>query len=166
MNCREAQTQIFAARDGAPDESPRAALEGHVAHCAACRQIRDNLTAAFGAWRTDSARATVPDAEREWHAVRRRIRGGAEAASVSTRPRRSIFAWLPVTLGAAAAVAIALMVVVQQGTSESRTGFGSKVTARADSVEAPGNEASTMVFVDDKSGWVIVQASDTAPKSG
>ena len=161
MNCREAQSQIFAARDGAPDENPRAALEGHVAHCAACRQVRDNLTAALGAWRTDSARATVPDAEREWHAVRRRIRGGVETNPTVARPRRSIFAWLPLTLGAAAAAAIALVVVVQQSSSESAGSLSGKVTARADYVEAPGHNASTMVFVDDKSGWVIVLASDT-----
>ena len=160
MNCREAQSQIFAARDGAPDESPRAALEGHVAHCAACRRIRDNLTAAFGAWRSDSARVVVPDAEREWHAVRRQIRGGVEAGSTAARPRRNIFAWLPLTLGAAVAAAITVLVVVQPST-ESNAGFGSKVAARADYVEAPGHNASTMVFVDDKSGWVIVLASDT-----
>ena len=165
MNCREAQSQIFAARDGAPDENPRAALEGHVAHCAACRQVRDNLTAALGAWRSDSARAIVPDAEREWHAVRRRIRGGAEAGSVPARARRNIFTWLPLTLGAAVAAAITVMVVVQPST-ESNAGFGSKVAARADYVEAPGNDASTAVFVDDKSGWVIVLASDNVPKHG
>ena len=163
MNCREAQTQIFAARDGAPDESPRAALEGHVAHCAACRPIRANLAAALGAWRTDSARAIVPDAEREWHAVRRRIRGGADVGSTATRPRRSLFAWLSLPFGAAAAAAVALVVLQQQRPAATLAGFGDVVTARADVVEAPGHNASTMVFVDDKSGWLIVLASDTAP---
>jgi hypothetical protein len=38
--------------------------------------------------------------------------------------------------------------------------------ASAESVEAPGDPASTMVFVDEKSGWLIVWASDTAPRRG
>ena len=130
MNCREAQSQIFAARDGAPDESPRAALAGHVAHCAACRQIRDNLATALGAWRTDSTRAVVPDAEREWHAVRRRIRGGAEAGSAPVRPSRSVFAWLSLPLGAAAAAAFALVVMNQERSAELHSNFSAAVTDR------------------------------------
>ncbi len=162
MNCREAQTQIFAARDGAPGAIPSAALDGHVAQCAACRQIRDNLAAALETWRSDSARAIVPDAEREWHAVRRQIRGGADAGATSARPRRSLIAWWSLPLGAAAAAAFAFVVLNQERPAELPAAFSDAVTARADDVEAPGNKASTMVFVDDKSGWLIVLASDTA----
>jgi hypothetical protein len=32
--------------------------------------------------------------------------------------------------------------------------------SRADSIEVPGSNASTMVYVDDKSGWLFVWASD------
>ncbi|MEO6246277.1 MAG: zf-HC2 domain-containing protein [Opitutaceae bacterium] len=164
MNCHEAQTQIFAVQDGAAGEIPGAALEGHLAHCAGCRQVRANLAAVLGAWRHDSARARVPDAEREWHAVRRQIRGGAAVGSEPARPRRSAFAWLALPLGAAAAAALALFVINQNQeqtpTSELTARFSDAVIARADSVEAPGNAASTMVFLDDKSGWLIVLASD------
>ena len=166
MNCREAHTQIFANRDGAPDASPRAELEGHVAHCAACRQIRDDLAAALGAWRTDSARTIVPDAEREWHAVRRRIRGGAATGLAPVSSRRNIFTWLTLPLGVAAAAAVALMIMNRPSLSEQQAGFGDRIVAHADAVEAPGNDASTMVFVDDKSGWLIVWASDAMPKQG
>ena len=38
--------------------------------------------------------------------------------------------------------------------------------ARADFVEAPGAKASTMVYVDDKSGWLFVVASDETRQSG
>ena len=162
MNCREAQSEIFANRDGAPGASPRAALDAHVASCAACQQIRTNLAAALGAWRTDSARAIVPDAEREWHAVRRRIRGGAETGLAPVRPSRSGFAWLSLPLGAAAAAAFAFVVLNQERSAELHANFSSAVTARAHDVEAPGHKASTMVFVDDKSGWLIILASDTA----
>lgn len=162
MNCREAHSLISAERDGALDNSQRATLEGHLAACGTCRRARDELTAGLTTWRTEVARASVPDAEREWHAVRRRIRGGSEAGSAASR--RTLFTWLALPLGAAAAAAIAFMVLPGTPSGPSLPTTVAH-TARVDSVEAPGSNASTMVFVDDKSGWVIVWA-DANPKSG
>src|SRR5688500_2627647 len=114
MNCREAQSRIFAERDGALNNSQRAALEEHVARCGDCQRIRDDLTTVFVTWRNDVNRAAVPNPDREWHAVRRRIRGGAEPGTAQvSRPRRNLFAWLALPLGAAAAVAVALFVSLQ-----------------------------------------------------
>lgn len=159
MNCREAQSQILTSPEGVPDPSGRALLEGHLAHCAGCRQVRDDLAAALTSWRTEVAQAVVPDAEKEWHAVRRQIRGGAEAGQPAARPRRTLFTWIALPLGAAAAAAVALFVApqFQSGT------LSPAAIAHVDSVEAPGNNASTLVFVDDKSGWLIVWASDATP---
>jgi hypothetical protein len=167
MNCREAQSQIFAERDGALDNNQRATLEGHVASCATCQRVRDDFSAALTAWRNETANAPVPDAEREWHAVRRRIRGGAEAGTAAAaRSRPAFFPWLAVPFGAAAALIVALSVAPSNrdasGGQESATPPASQV-ARAVSVEVPGH-ASTMVFVDEKSGWLFVQASDTIAK--
>jgi anti-sigma factor RsiW len=156
MNCREAQNRILTESDGALDPTSRAALAGHLADCAGCRRVRDDLTAAVSAWRTEVANVTVPDAEREWHAVRRQIRGGATGADRPTRSRRSLFAWIALPLGAAAAAGLALFVSPSPQ-------FNPAPIAHVDSVEAPGNNASTMVFVDDKSGWLIVWASDATP---
>ena len=160
MNCPEAQEQIFAERDSPPDTTARAALEGHVAHCADCRRIRDDLTAALVMWRRDAEKVVVPDAGREWHAVRRRIRGGAApgAEAETTRPRRHVFARLAVPLGAAAACVIALLVLRQETPTPARA--GRTQIAQADHVEAPGNNASIVISVDDKSGWMFVVASD------
>ena len=165
MNCREAQHQLFAERDGAPDPTTRVSLDGHLAHCAECRRIHDDLSAALTTWRVTAEKTVVPDAEREWHAVRRMIRGGA-AAGTEVRPaaRRNIFAWLTVPLGAAATLAVALFVTRNEPANFSHPPAKTQI-ARADALEVPGNNASTMVFVDDKSGWLIVWASD-APKSG
>ena len=164
MNCHEAQNHLFAARDSALDSNQRASLDGHVAHCANCRRMRDDLVAAFSVWRKETAEAPVPDVEREWHAVRRRIRGGADAGTTTTlaRPRRNFLPWLAVPIGAAAALALALYVGSENGATPPTTAPGAPRThiARADSVEVPGN-ASTMVYVDDKSGWLIVWASDS-----
>jgi hypothetical protein len=163
MNCREAQDQIFAERDGALASHQGAALAGHIAGCAHCRGVRDNLASALTRWRNDVARVTVPDAEREWHAVRRRIRGGAEAGTTTTlRPRRNFIPWLAIPVGAAAAVALALFVGSPTNTPHAGT---TTQTARAYSADAPG-DASTMAFVDEKSGWLIVWANDAVPKSG
>ncbi|MES2692143.1 MAG: zf-HC2 domain-containing protein [Verrucomicrobiota bacterium] len=163
MNCNEAQDRLFADRDGAPETTPRAALDAHVAQCAACRRISDDLTAALTTWRDTAARTPVPDVEREWHAVRRIIRGGVEAGTtVKLAPRRRNFIpWLAVPVGAAAAIAGALY-VASTGSTPSVPSPSPSVTthvARADSVEVPGN-ASTMVYVDDKSGWLVVWAND------
>lgn len=156
MNCREAQDRILTERDGALDETSRAALADHVAACAGCRRVQADLAAALEAWRADVANVTVPDAEREWHAVRRRIRGGGTGTQRPVRSQRSLFAWIALPLGAAAAAALALFVSPSPR-------FDPAPIAHVDSVEAPGNNASTLVFVDDKSGWLIVWASDATP---
>ena len=164
MNCRQAQDQIFAERDGAPDDIRRTALDGHVAHCADCRRIRDDLSATFALWRARAGNVTVPDAEREWHAVRRQIRGGAETTA-TTRPRWS-FSWFAVPLGAAAAVALALYVSPPRPDAADSLDAVLTHVASAESIDVPANNASTMVFVDDKSGWLVVWASAGKPKSG
>jgi hypothetical protein len=66
-------------------------------------------------------------------------------------------------LAAAAAAAVLFVSLPRPG---SRTVAFSEPTVRADFVEAPGRNASTMVIVDDKSGWLIVWASDAAPREG
>ena len=156
MNCREAQDRILTERDGALDETSRAAVALHVAGCADCRRVRADLTAALESWRADVANVIVPDAEREWHAVRRRMRGGETGTQSPARSRRSLFTWIALPLGAAAEAALALFISPSPR-------FDPAPVAHVDSVEAPGNNASTLVFVDDKSGWLIVWASDATP---
>lgn len=165
MNCREAQSQLCVEADTVLDQSQRAALEGHLAQCGDCRRMRDELAATLTFWRTDATHVAVPDAEREWHAVRRRIRGGTDTAGARTAPRhRNLFAWLAVPLGAAAAVTLALY-VSPRGTPSVPTTPSVEHVTQVNSVEVPGDNATTMVFVDEKSGWLFVLASD-APKQG
>jgi len=156
MNCREAQDQILTASDGLRAEGSRADLASHLAGCAGCRRIQNDLEAALSTWRTEVATVAVPDAEREWHAVRRRIRGAGDAAQSAPRSRRSLYTWIALPLGAAAAAALALLISPSPR-------FDPEPIAHVDSVEAPGNNASTLVFVDDQSGWLIVWASDATP---
>jgi hypothetical protein len=161
MNCREAHDQILAERDGALGSPERAALISHVEQCGACRRVREDLTATLSLWQTTARNVVVPDAEREWHAVRRKIRGGVESGEVRLTPHRPAFlTWLAVPVAAAAALALALF-IAQPGGGDSGKGASSNFTrvARAESVDA-GRNASTMVYMDDKSGWLIVLASD------
>src|SRR5689334_5149655 len=109
MNCRNAERQIFAERDGALDETQRAALAIHLTGCAGCRQLKVNFATAIESWRSASRMVASPDAEREWLNVRRRIRGGAVVGEESEGKRhRQWIAWLALPIGAAAALAIAL----------------------------------------------------------
>jgi hypothetical protein len=168
MNCREAQTQIFAERDGALGEPERAALVSHVAACGDCRRIREDLASVLTHWKTAAQNVVVPDAEREWHAVRRKIRGGVEAGEVRLAPRRPrLLTWLTVPLAAVGALALALFISMPTGPApDPRVEPAVTPVARAESVEVRGRNASTMVYVDDKSGWLIVAANDIAPKRG
>jgi hypothetical protein len=165
MNCREAQLQICAERDNASTLRPGPELDVHLAHCDACRRVRDELAAALAGWRAETLNVALPSVDREWHAVRRQIRGGAASgAEFGSRPRRNLFAWIAVPLGAAAAVAVAFFVSPPSPSAQSRASV--EHIARVNSVEAPGNDASTMVLVDDKSGWLFVWATDANPKRG
>lgn len=160
MNCRSVQRLLSAERDGAPATSERAALDSHVAECAVCRQFQFTMMEAADAWRTTTARVQVPDAELAWQAVRREIRsdGAAETRSAPLFSR-----WV-LPLGAVAALA-AVAVIVAPRWQQVPTAPARDV-ARADFVEV-GGASSPMVYVDDKSGWLVVWAADEQhPKSG
>lgn len=162
MNCRSAQRLLSAERDGAPATSERAALGSHLAECAECRRFKAMVTEAADTWRASTAQVPVPDVELAWQAVRREIRSSGPAEGRSA-PWLSRWA-LPI--GAAAVLAAVAVVVgprLQQGTAA--TG-ATPTVAMAKSDETPGG-GSSVVYVDDKSGWVVVWAVDEQhPKSG
>jgi anti-sigma factor RsiW len=154
MNCRQAEDFIFAERDGALSEDQRAALVSHVAACAACQRTRNGLTTAIDAWRVSNSRLHVPDAERAWHDVRRVIRGAETVPH-----RRSTIGWLGVPLAAAAAIAIGFYLAPAPAQSGATTENAQVASRDVSTVSPPG---STVVYVDDKSGWTFVLAADTA----
>ena len=160
MNCDQAERQIFAERDGAPGPEELAALASHVAQCPACRRTRVDLAAAIADWQLTSAATGVPDAEREWQAVRRRMRSESSPAGDRGVGRKSnLIPWLAVPLAAAAAGAIMVFV-----TPPSPRSPAPAAAIAASSATATANDASTVVFVDEKSGWLVVWASAAGPK--
>ena len=162
MNCHEAQNALFADRDAPLAPGARTALEAHVAGCSECQRVRQGLEAAFSGWRQQAATTPVPDADREWHAVRRRIRG-AESGGETKRPRWG-FNWLALPLSAAAAaLAVALYLNPSALTSPEAAAPGSAQVARIQNT-ATDLGASNLVFVDDKSGWLVVWASEAGAK--
>ena len=160
MKCQEAHSLIAAERDETVASREPAQLEAHLAGCDACRRIRLDLAAALESWRAGTAQVAAPSVEQEWLAVRRRLRGATQPGDeTARRTRHTTFAWFALPLAVAAAMAFALFFPRSAGDGSAAAAH-SPAIARADSIEVPGGRASTMVFVDDKSGWLIVWASD------
>lgn len=164
MNCHAVQQLLSAERDQALGADARGDLEAHVAGCAACRQMRATLADAADAWRTTTAGVRVPDERLEWQRIRRRLSGDAARA---TRPAATIFTWWRSATFAAAVAAVAIGMFVApawfQGPPAARPPANSAV---ADFVEVGGDASSAMVFVDDKSGWLVVWAAGAGDKAG
>jgi hypothetical protein len=152
MNCRDARQYICDERDGALDEVRRAALAAHVAGCAECRHLRENLSQAVEIWRTELAAVPVPNAEFEWHKVRHELRQPLAAR------KRPLAAWLALPAAAAAAVAIGLYVSPHENGKAVSAPVAAAISPPASPASTP---ESTVVFVDDKSGWTFVWAPDS-----
>lgn len=161
MNCHEAQNALFADRDDPLAASQQAALETHLATCGECKRVRQGLEATFSSWRHQNATTPIPDAQREWHAVRRRIRGGSDVSGqeATRRPRRGLFAWVALPVSAAAA-ALAVALYVGPFTLKSPEPSASLAQTARVSPATSEAAASNMVFVDDKSGWLVVWSSE------
>lgn len=163
MNCTRAQTSICAARDAALAPAEAAALAAHLAGCAGCRSFRLNLENGLARWCSESAAAPVPDPEIEWREVRRRIHA-APARGVLGIPVSWLrpLSWAAWPIGAAAAAALVFFAGPGAGLPGSRG--ADLAAAQPVTVEVPG-DASAMVMVDDRSGWIFVVASDPNPRN-
>jgi anti-sigma factor RsiW len=158
MNCRVAQHLLSAERDGALANHDRAGLDAHLAGCAGCRQTRAIVAGAIDSWKKSTAVIPAPDVERAWQDIRREIR--------TTEPEKSRSGWaLPrwsLPIAAAAALAVAAIVSPNWKSSDNSTPTIARAqSARADFVEVP-NDASSVVYVDGESGWLVVWAVDDA----
>lgn len=158
MNCRDVTPLIHAERDGTLDNLQRAALADHVAHCDACSRERATLAGAIDGWRAAVQNVRVPDAELEWQKLRREIRGGAGSRTAAREAKSSRFAWFALPLATAAAVAVAFFVMPSRD-ADTSAGAAPQV-ARATAGHHLASDASAVVFVDDKSGWVFVVDDD------
>ncbi len=161
MNCRDSESLILAERDGELTTGQRAALSDHVAACPACAQFRTSVHTALDAYKADMAAIPVPDTNEAWRDLQARLRQPARK-----RPLAPVI-WFAAPLAAAAAIAIAFFAT--RPTTSTPSGelaitvpvYDSSVIAGADYVEAGDPNASTMVYVDKESGWLVVWATDS-----
>jgi predicted anti-sigma-YlaC factor YlaD len=155
MNCRDIESLLLAERDGVLTSEQHAALAKHVAACPACRQMRSSLAEALTAFQADAASVEVPDADEEWRVLRAELRG-QPARPAKKRPLAPII-WFSAPLAAAAAIAL-VYIGFQSKPVESPAPTAQ--VAQADFVEAGNANASTMVYVDKESGWLVVWAAE------
>jgi anti-sigma factor RsiW len=169
MNCRDNESLILAERDGALTNTQLAVLSDHVAACPACRQLRANLMATLDTYKTGVAGVTAPDANEAWRDLQTHLNQPAKK-----RPLAPVI-WFAAPLAAAAALAVSFFVTrpnlpspsvptpATQNVAAARLPIplhDPSVIAGADFVEAGDPNASTVVYVDDESGWLVVWATD------
>ncbi len=161
MNCHAAQNALFEDRDDQLAPNQQAALETHLATCGECQRVRQSLETALSSWRHQNTTVAIPDSQREWHAVRRRIRGGVdESGQATSRHRRGLFAWVSIPVSAAAAALAVALYVGPFSLKSPESAASLAQTARVNPA-TPEPSASNMVFVDDKSGWLVVWSSES-----
>lgn len=163
MNCRHCQSLLLREADHIGTAEERAGLEVHLAGCPDCRSLQADLRHLAGEVRAELQAVPVPDVAAEWRQLLRAMQPAG--SRVPAHPPRTAWWWIAPPLAAAAALALLFLVqTAPPGPGADQPANGTDmVTARAEFVD-PGNaSATTMVFVDKPSGWLVVWASDTLP---
>jgi anti-sigma factor RsiW len=169
MNCRDSESLILAERDGALTQAQLAALSDHVATCPACAKLRANLTTALDAYQAGLATIAVPDADEAWRDLQAKLPGAGSKAA-RKRPLAPVI-WFSAPLAAAAAFALAFFVSRPTPSTQpvemahTTPVYDTSIIAGADYVEAGDPNASTMVYVDKDSGWLVVWVTDSGTET-
>jgi len=171
MNCRDTESLILAERDGTLTKAELASLSVHVASCPACAEFRNNLSTAISDYKAVAARIKVPNVDDAWRDLRVRLHE-EKVKSPRKRPVAPVI-WFAVPLAVAAAVALAFFVNRPAGPTPSPSAevaftpppYDPSTIAGADFVEAGDPNASTLVYVDKDSGWLVVWATDVDTKT-
>ncbi|MBP8256921.1 MAG: zf-HC2 domain-containing protein [Opitutaceae bacterium] len=152
--CRKIEALLLSEPDGVLTASELAELEAHVVACEACRRERI-LISEVSTTLKESRRAVVPPSPlEEWESLRKRIHDERRESRKSQGWGKPWLRWgIPsLSLGAAAAVAFVLYL---RAPSPAPVSLGT--IARAEFVQSESAK-STLVYVDQESGWLIVWA--------
>lgn len=151
MNCRDIEPLLLAERDGVLTADEHAALAKHLAACPACRKERLVYGEAVTFLKTDAANVAVPDADIEWRTIRARLHGPDR---LEKKPRLAPVIWFGASLAAAAALAVAFFI--------QRSDPSDDVSPRPRMMAAKptATGASTIAYVDQDSGWLVVWSDD------
>ena len=162
MNCHTAQRLIATEPDSTPSAEESRLLAAHLSGCEACRNEQTIVARALAGWQASTASAAMPTVERAWQDIQRELRKSSGQPASRGFLRRS---WM-IPVSAAAALA-ALIVVARPLGKPSSPGnpLAQNSAARADFVEVP-NDASSLVYVDDQSGWLVVWAVNDSSAAG
>jgi len=189
MTCRDIEPLLLAERDGALAPAERAALSDHAATCPACRELRTRLTASLEAYKSGLARVPVPDVDEAWRDLRAQLHAPAAGRGKKRPLAPVIWFGAPLAAAAALAFVFILggrpsasrlpFPASAQIAAVSETPpppppppapalaapvpyqpYDPSIIAGADYVEAGDPNASTMVYVDKESGWLVVWATD------
>jgi len=155
--CRDITDLLIAEPDAALPPAELARIEAHVATCEACRRQRALLAAVPGLLREATTALATPDKDEAWGEVRARIRQ-ADPERRRIAPRARYYAW-GVSVAAAAVVAFAVLLTLRWSDAPATA-----LVAQAEFVQSDGS-GSTLVYVDQESGWLIVWA-DSPPPAG
>lgn len=159
MNCLTCQKLLLrdAGQAGSPAE--RAAVEAHLAECPSCRQLQTELDRMGTLIRSESAAVPPPDPAAEWRTLQSKLH--------APRRRAAPVLWWSVPLAAAAAGALAFILPFSapRQATPANGHANAPFVAQAEFVEPGDANASTMVYVDKQSGWLVVWATDAAPAS-
>jgi len=148
MNCRECE-RVILGEDGEPSAPDAAAVTAHVQTCPRCRELQSALSTALKQWQSET-NARDPDPAASWRELRPHL-----AVAPRRRRRLAPVFWLAAPLAAAAAAVV--LFVQRPAPTATDLAF---ISARADFVEAGNPGASTVVYVDNDSGWLVVWAAD------
>jgi anti-sigma factor RsiW len=166
MNCPDTETLILSERDGGLTPDQLTVLSDHLKVCPACRQLHDRLATAMDEYRTGIAQGVAPAADESWQALQERMNKRQKK-----RPLAPVL-WFGAPLAAAAAVAIAFISLQPTAqpppplaTTQAAVAKAPTEVARAEYVEAGDVNASTMVYVDKESGWLVVWATNVETKT-
>ena len=158
MNCRDSERLLSAERDGALTDEQHAVLDQHVAACPACQRTRREIADAMEVFRSDAINAAAPDADEAWRLLR------AELVNQPSRNRSKTklapIIWIGGSLAASAAVAFAFVGSRPSAKQTAAPTALAPEVAQAEYVEPGDAKASTMVYVDKDSGWLVVWATE------
>jgi len=137
----------------------REALGAHLRECAACRHHEQVSAQVADAIRTDLATVAIPNADQEWQHLHASLQKEGPP-SARFRGVAPLF-WFGAPLAAAAAFAFAFLspkAPHPPSAEASAMDSTEELVIQANYVEVADATATTMVYVDKQSGWLVVWA--------
>lgn len=164
--CTATQELLVREPEGDLDAAALVRLEEHVTGCGACRQRRAVLRAVRVQLRATAQATATPAPAEVWRELRSRLDDVAPARVPGAGARTGGLGWRPLAwAGSLAVAAAAVLFVGRPRLPSGDVASMPTAEARADYVQATDN-AATLVYVDQESGWLIVWASAPTPDAG